>query len=111
MAVPAKILFATLTITIVIEAVLVAALLSRRERPFLVLVVVVMMHMFTHPLGAVAFYIFGLQLLLVEIIVTLLEATLYWKIFSISVTKALAVSIFANLASFLLGPLIRTAVF
>lgn len=109
--VPASTLFFAFAVTVIIEGVVIAISLGRRQRLFFIAAVVLVVHMVTHPLGAVAFYIFNTPLLVVELLVVVLEAILYWRVFPISILKAAPISFFANLASFLLGPIIRAVFF
>ena len=110
MAIPTSILFGTFTVTVAIESILVSLLLIRQQRTFFTLVVVLVIHIVTHPVGAVVYYVFHTDLLLVEIIVVLLEAILYWRIFSTSLLSAFMISIIVNMASFFLGPAVRAAI-
>jgi hypothetical protein len=106
----APLVYLPFLVTLGIELVVVVLCLVRRASLWEIVSVVLFVNFVTHPLGAVLYYVVGVPLILVELLVVCIEWVAYSYFLPISWRMAFIVSVVANTCSFFLGPLIRAQV-
>jgi uncharacterized membrane protein len=101
-------LVANFLITIVIEYVMLG--LFRRKQLSVLGLIVFGVHFITHPVGAWLLFVQDWNYFLVEGLIVVVEALLYFVMLSISIRRAVLYSLVANVASIAVGVLIATVV-
>lgn len=93
-------------ITVVSEAVVILAI-QRPKNIWFWLVGIMLIHCLTHPLTIYAIHVQGLSYFLVEFWVLVVEAIWYFVVFKLTWRKAFVLSLCANIASILVGMIVR----